>query len=126
MFVRGREGLWAWILHRITGLGVLLFLFLHIVDTSLLLAGPASYNHLIKTVYQAWWFQPMEIALGAALLYHTLNGLRVILLDFWEQGITHDRLLRRLVVGTFVVVLVPMAVVMLWPFVFSPGTAAAP
>lgn len=124
MFVRGREGLWAWILHRITGLGVLLFLFLHIVDTSLLLAGPAAYNHLIKTVYQAWWFQPMEIALGAALLYHTLNGLRVILLDFWEQGITRDRLLRRLVVGTFVVVLVPMAVVMLWPFVFSPGTAA--
>lgn len=126
MFVRGREGLWVWILHRITGLGVLLFLFLHIVDTSLMLSGPEAYNHLIKTVYQAWWFQPMELALGAALLYHTLNGLRVILLDFWEQGITYDRLLRRLVVGVFVVAMIPVAIVMLWPFVFSPGAAAAP
>jgi succinate dehydrogenase / fumarate reductase cytochrome b subunit len=117
--IRGREGQWAWLLHRVTGLGVLLFLCLHVVDTSLLLAGEGAYNHLIERVYQAWWFQPMEIALGAALLYHALNGVRVILLDFWEDAIRHERRLRTAVAIAFVVIMVPLAAAMLWPFLFA-------
>ncbi|MBM2843086.1 MAG: sdhC, partial [Anaerolineales bacterium] len=31
---RGREGQWAYLLHRVTGLGTLLFLTIHILDTS--------------------------------------------------------------------------------------------
>lgn len=103
-------------LHRITGLGVLVFLCLHVVDTSLMLAGEAAYNRLIRLVYQAWWFQPMEIALGGALLYHALNGLRIILIDFWEDGIRHERALRNATLVLFFVAMVPLAVVMLWPF----------
>jgi succinate dehydrogenase / fumarate reductase cytochrome b subunit len=124
MRVRGREGQWAWWLHRITGLGVLLFLCMHIVDTSMLLLGEDAYNHLIKTVYQAWWFQPMEIALGGALVYHTLNGLRIILIDFWEDGIRYDQQIRRGLLGVYVVSMVALAVVMLWPFVFRTTQAA--
>jgi succinate dehydrogenase / fumarate reductase cytochrome b subunit len=114
--LRNREGQWAWALHRLTGLGVLGFLCLHIVDTALLLAGEEAYNHLIRTVYQQWWFQPAEIALGAALVFHTLNGLRVIALDLWEGGVRHDGTLRRAVLVAFLVVMIPLGMVMLWPF----------
>ena len=113
---RGREGQWAWILHRISGLGVLAFLCLHVVDTSLLLAGEAAYNHLIRAVYQQWWFQPLEIALGAALVFHALNGLRVILIDFWDLGVRYERRLWQATLALFVLLTVPLAAVMLAPF----------
>jgi succinate dehydrogenase / fumarate reductase cytochrome b subunit len=125
MHVRGREGQVAWWLHRITGLGVLVFLCMHVVDTSMLLLGETAYNHLLKTVYQAWWFQPMEIALGGALVYHTLNGLRVILLDFWEDAIRYDRQLRQGLLGVYVISMAALSLVMLWPF-FVRTAAATP
>src|ERR1019366_5102909 len=37
---RGREGQWAWILHRVTGVGIFIYLLVHIVDTALLGWGP--------------------------------------------------------------------------------------
>ncbi len=116
---RDRQGQWAWLLNRVTGLGVLAFLCLHILDTSLMLRGEDAYNHLIKTVYQAWWFQPMEIALGGALLYHALNGLRLILIDFWEDAIRYRRLLWRGLLALYVLAMIPLTAVMLWPFIGS-------
>lgn len=114
---RGREGQWLWVLHRITGLGVLLFLCLHIVDTSLLLVGEEAYNHLIRGVYQQWWFQPMEVALGGALVFHALNGVRLVLLDFWEDGIRWERQIRLGMLALFILTMAPLAAVILWPFV---------
>jgi succinate dehydrogenase / fumarate reductase cytochrome b subunit len=114
--LRNREGQWSWILHRVTGLGVLGFLCMHVIDTSLMLAGEEAYNHLIRSVYQQWWFQPAEIALGGALVYHALNGLRIILIDLWEGALTHDHTLRRLVVASFLLIMVPLGAIMLWPF----------
>jgi succinate dehydrogenase / fumarate reductase cytochrome b subunit len=118
---RDRQGQWAWLLHRITGLGVLVFLCLHVVDTSMLLRGEDAYNHLIKNVYQAWWFQPMEIALGGALLYHAINGVRLILIDLWEDAIVYRRILLQSVVVLFVLTMSPLTALMIWPFIF-PGT----
>src|SRR5207249_1520574 len=114
---RGREGQWAWVFHRITGLGVLCFVCLHILDTSLMLYGPDAYNRLIKGVYQAWWFQPLEIALGGALVYHALNGVRIILIDFWENGIRYEPQIRYATIALFFITVVPMAIWMLLPFV---------
>ena len=115
--LRNREGQWAWALHRLSGLGVLAFLCMHVVDTSLMLLGEDAYNHLIRSVYQQAWFQPVEIALGGALVYHTLNGLRVIALDLWEPALRHDRVLRRAVAISVLAVMLPLGAVMLWPFV---------
>ena len=44
---RGGVGQWSWVLHRLTGIGVLLFLFFHILDTALILVGPELYNRII-------------------------------------------------------------------------------
>ena len=79
---RGGVGQWSWAAHRITGVGVLAFLFGHIVDTFMVGFGPEYYNETIS-LYQQWWFKPFEVLLVGATLYHALNGLRVIVFDFW-------------------------------------------
>lgn len=85
MFYRGGVGQWAWIVHRVTGVGILLFLAIHILDTALVLLGPETYNHVLS-IYQHPLFRPMEVLLYGCVLYHALNGVRIILVDFWSQG----------------------------------------
>jgi hypothetical protein len=48
----------------------------------------------------------------------------VILLDFWEEGIRHERHLRRAVLILFVLLMVPLTAAMLWPFLAPPGAGA--
>jgi succinate dehydrogenase / fumarate reductase, cytochrome b subunit len=81
---KGGIGQWSWAAHRITGVGVLAFLFGHIVDTFAAGFGPELYNETIR-LYQLWWFKPFEVALVGAVLFHALNGLRIVAFDFWPQ-----------------------------------------
>lgn len=81
---RGGIGQWSWAAHRITGVLVLAFLFGHIVDTFAAGFGPKLYDETIS-LYKQWWFKPFEVALVGAVLYHALNGLRIILFDFWPN-----------------------------------------
>jgi len=79
---RGGLGQWSWAAHRITGVLVVAFLFGHIVDTFGVGFGPELYDETIA-LYKQWWFKPFEVALIAATLFHALNGMRIILFDFW-------------------------------------------
>ena len=79
---RGGVGQWSWAAHRVTGVGVVAFLFGHIVDTFAVGFGPELYNETIS-LYQQWWFKPFEVLLIGATLYHALNGMRIIVFDFW-------------------------------------------
>jgi succinate dehydrogenase / fumarate reductase cytochrome b subunit len=81
---RGGIGQWSWLAHRATGVLVVAFLFGHIVDTFAVGFGPELYNETIS-LYQQWWFKPLEVGLVAATLYHSLNGLRIIVFDFWPN-----------------------------------------
>ncbi len=81
---RGGIGQWSWAAHRVTGVLVVAFLFGHIVDTFGVGFGPALYDETIS-LYKQWWFKPFEVALVAATLFHALNGLRIILFDFWPN-----------------------------------------
>ena len=103
---RGRSGQWAWILHRLTGLGVLLFVFLHIVDTSLIGWGPHAYNEAIG-LYRMTGFRIGEMILVGAVLYHALNGIRIIVMDFWPRTTVIQKQLLYGVVVAFVALYVP-------------------
>lgn len=109
---RGGPGHWSWILHRLTGIGVFLFLLIHIVDIALIGWGPAVFNKLLF-LYRAPAFRVGEVALMAAVLYHAINGLRICIIDFWPQTMAYHRKLMYAVVTAFVVVFVPAAVYML-------------
>jgi len=79
---RGREGHWAFLLHRITGLGVVLFLAIHILDTSFVYFAPQLYDDVIN-VYRSTLFGLGEIALVFCLFFHGVNGLRIAYLDLF-------------------------------------------
>jgi succinate dehydrogenase / fumarate reductase cytochrome b subunit len=87
---RGREGMWSWVLHRITGVAIYFFLLVHILDTSLVRVSPEAYNVVLNT-YKTPLMGLGEIALVAAIGLHGLNGLRIILVDFWGWGTKHQK-----------------------------------
>lgn len=81
---KGGVGQWSWAAHRITGIGVVAFLFGHIIDTFAAGFGPEVYDETIQ-LYKAWWFKPLEVALIGGVIFHAFNGLRIILFDFWPS-----------------------------------------
>lgn len=95
---RGAIGQWSWVLHRVTGLGVLFFLILHVVDTSWAIFYPPLYEEAIA-VYQSPLFTLGEFALVAAVVYHALNGLRIAIFDFKPEWWKHQKQAAWLVLG---------------------------
>jgi succinate dehydrogenase / fumarate reductase cytochrome b subunit len=78
---RGAIGQWAWVLHRLTGLGIIFFLVLHVIDTSWAVFFPGLYEEAIAT-YQSPLFTLGEFGLVFAVVYHALNGIRIAIFDF--------------------------------------------
>lgn len=87
---RGREGMWSWVLHRITGVAIFFFLLVHILDTSLVRVSPEAYNAVIGA-YKTPIMGLGEVALVGAIGFHALNGLRIILVDFFSWGTKYQR-----------------------------------
>jgi succinate dehydrogenase / fumarate reductase, cytochrome b subunit len=109
---RGRDGMWSWVAHRVTGVLVFFFLFAHVLDTALVRVSPNSYDRVIDT-YKTPVVNLMELGLVGAVLFHALNGLRIIAIDFWEKGPRYQRHMSAVVVTVFVLVMVPGAYFML-------------
>jgi succinate dehydrogenase / fumarate reductase cytochrome b subunit len=98
---RGREGMWSWVLHRITGVAIFFFLLVHILDTALVRVSPEAYNAVIGT-YQTPIMGLGEVALVGAIVFHALNGLRIILVDFWTWATRHQKVLFWIVIALWV------------------------
>ncbi len=79
---RGAEGQWSFVLHRVSGLGTLLFLGLHILDTSTVYFFPQLYSHAIG-LYRTTPFMLGEIVLVFLVLFHGVNGLRLAAFDLF-------------------------------------------
>jgi succinate dehydrogenase / fumarate reductase cytochrome b subunit len=105
----------AWFGHRASGLGVLLYLFMHIVETSMVLFGPEVYNAAVG-IFKNLPARLGEVVLMAAVVYHALNGLRVIAMDFWPSLTVYYRPLTYGVVGATVISMVPLGIIMITPF----------
>lgn len=103
---RGGQGQWSWALHRISGVGVALFLFVHILDTSLVVVGEEAYNRVVGA-YKTPVVLLLEMGLATMVLFHALNGLRIILIDFFPRLADHHRRLFGIVMGLYVVLVVP-------------------
>ena len=81
---RGSEGMLAWAFHRISGVAIWAFILLHVLDIWLVSVNPKLYDEVLQ-VYASPIGRVLETLLGAALLYHALNGLRIIIMDFWPS-----------------------------------------
>jgi succinate dehydrogenase / fumarate reductase, cytochrome b subunit len=89
---RPREGMVAWAFHRISGLGIFAFVVLHVLDIYLVGGNPQLYDEVLA-FYASIPGRILEVVLGAALLYHALNGLRIIIIDLWPRMTVYHRAL---------------------------------
>ena len=108
---KGSPGQWSWLLHRITGVAVILFLFAHIVDTAVIGWGPEAYEKVLS-VYHNWVVQLLELGLVTAVLYHAINGTKVMIFDFWPATTRHMRGISLASAAVFVASMIPVVVLM--------------
>ena len=103
-----------WALHRLAGVGILLFLSLHIVDIFLLAFGEEVFNELL-VIYTAPWARVLEVFLLFGVLFHALNGLRIIVQDFSPRAMLAQRRLVQVELTVFAIVFLPLAFLMVRP-----------
>jgi succinate dehydrogenase / fumarate reductase cytochrome b subunit len=104
---RGREGMWSWVAHRITGVLIFFFLFAHVLDTALLRVSKSSYNTVIGS-YKNPITNFLEYGLTAAIVFHAFNGLRIIAVDFWAKGPRYQKRMLWIVVGVWAALMAGM------------------
>ena len=110
---RGREGQIAWMLHRLAGLGVFLFLTLHIIDIFLMSFGSNVFESLLFFYHQYIFKLTIVFGLYLGVLYHGLNGMRIVIIDFWPSLSKKQAILWRAQMVIFLILYIPSAIVML-------------
>lgn len=107
---RGREGYWMWILHRATGIGILLFLLLHVADTFLVF-WPGVYDAL-TALYRHVAFRIGEVLLVGIVTFHAINGVRIMVVDFWSEATARRRHLFYATLALFALLFIPALILM--------------
>lgn len=107
-------GLLAFLLHRITGLGTLFFLTLHVLTTSSVYFYPQVYNKIIG-IFR--WPPVMfaEIILVFCVIYHGVNGLRIAYFDLFTNKLRKETSAKKSFIYTLVIAIIlwiPPATVM--------------
>lgn len=111
---RGREGMWTWILHRATGLGVLLYLVIHVVETALIIYSPEFYDNAVS-LYKSPVFRFAELLIFFSVLFHAVNGTRIVIQDFWPHVMARHRQLAVGGVAIVVLAMIPITWIMVAP-----------
>ncbi len=87
---KGREGQWAFFLHRLSGVAILLYLILHTVSIGSTMLGEEVYGAVHK-LYELMPFRLGLIGVAGAVAYHAFNGLRIVAMDFTSWGVKYQR-----------------------------------
>lgn len=87
---KGREGQWAFFLHRLSGLALLAYLLLHTFSIGSVMLGEKFYMS-IHEIYGFVLFRLGLIGVAGAVSYHAFNGIRIILMDFTDWGVKIQR-----------------------------------
>lgn len=106
----GDIGQYAWIMHRASGIGILFFLLIHIIDIMLIGLGRDVYDHTVE-FYANPFIIPMEILLVGAVIYHLLNGLRIVAVNFSSSGPSQEKKYFWWVLIGSVVLTIPSAII---------------
>jgi succinate dehydrogenase / fumarate reductase cytochrome b subunit len=86
---QGKGPMLTFILHRIGGLGMVVFVALHILASFMTnQAATSQVGIFINSIYENWIFQ---IFIFFCVLFHIINGLRITILDLWPKLIEYQR-----------------------------------
>jgi succinate dehydrogenase / fumarate reductase cytochrome b subunit len=78
----------SWLLHRISGLGMIVFVSLHVLASFFTQQFGDDTAIFINTIYESVYFQ---IFIYFCVIFHTLNGLRILILDMWPKLLEYQR-----------------------------------
>ncbi len=84
MRYRWHLGYVAWLLNRVTGVAITFYLILHIWVIHHLSKGPEGFDEMMRIVQQPI-FKFGEVGLLGAILYHAMNGVRLLFVE-WGTG----------------------------------------
>jgi len=112
---KGRSGQWAFVTHRVSGFLVFMFLLLHIVDVSLI-SRPELYDE-VHELYGNVVLRLFEVGLLFGLVFHSLNGLRIVMVDFFPGGIRNERRALGVVIFLTIVFTLVGGYVIMKPFI---------
>ena len=107
---------WAFVAHRVTGVAVFTFLALHVFDVALVALSSRHFDD-VHALYGTAPLRVFECLLLFAILFHTLNGLRLVLLDVAEIRLGTSRRLLHVVVASTVILGTAASAVILKPVV---------
>ena len=85
---RGGGPMLAWILHRLGGLAMVIFVGMHVLASFSMQQFGSDLGTAINIVYESIYFQ---VVLYFFVLFHIINGARVVLLDFWPRFLQYQR-----------------------------------
>ena len=97
------SGSWAYVLHRISGIGLTVYLFVHIWALSSLAHGRAEFQHEMD-IFTTLPFKIVEWLLGLLVMFHAFNGIRIAVVDLADGAKYHKKLLAAVWVGGISVV----------------------
>jgi succinate dehydrogenase / fumarate reductase cytochrome b subunit len=89
MHYRWHLGYVAWLLNRITGVAITAYLVMHIWVIHNLTKGPEGFDRVMAFVQQPL-FKLAEIGLLGVILYHAMNGIRLLWIE-WGGGARHHK-----------------------------------
>jgi succinate dehydrogenase / fumarate reductase cytochrome b subunit len=85
---KGGGPMLAWILHRISGVGMVIFVSLHVAASFFTQQMGSDWGISLNIIYESVYFQ---LFIYFCVIYHGLNGLRIIVLDLWPKLIGYQR-----------------------------------
>jgi succinate dehydrogenase / fumarate reductase cytochrome b subunit len=88
LLYRGGGPMWSWILHRICGLGMVVFVGMHMLASFFQHLMASDIGLTLNVIYESIYFQAF---IYFCVLFHATNGLRIIILDIWPQALEYQR-----------------------------------
>lgn len=78
----------AWVLHRLSGLGMIVFVALHVLASFLTQQLGSDLGITLNILYESLYFQ---LLVTFCVIFHGVNGLRIIALDIWPRLIRFQK-----------------------------------
>lgn len=88
---RGQEGQWAFYLHRLSGLAIVVYLVDHVQSVGRAAWGREAYESLVLGTYAHPLYRIGLTLVVGTVLYHTLSGVRIMLIDCWKRGVDYQK-----------------------------------
>lgn len=85
---KGGIPMWSWLFHRITGLGMVIFISIHVIAGFFMQQTGSNFASKINLIYESIYFQ---VFIYFCVIFHVLNGIRIILLDVWPKLLEYQR-----------------------------------